>query len=346
MSEGVGTVPRSSARATLADVARRAGVSVSTASRALNDQAGPSVETRKAVAAAATALQFRPSVLARSLRMQRTHTIGFIVPDISSPFYAAVLRSAQKTLERAGYRLMLMNTERSVEAEVEALRTLANYHVDGLLVATTGLDASRFDGLVGDTCPYVFFDGVPIGVGTASVAVENEAGMGILVDHLVGHGHRRIALLAGLQDETTGIERLRGFRAAMKRHALPVSRGYVRLCDWTHESGRDETLELLALPSRPTAVIAASDDLVFGCFDACRGAALRLPDEMAIVSFDDPYFGQLLEPALTALASQPVEIGQISASLLVDALRGSLPDERHIRLPVALVRRASCGCPA
>ena len=340
------TLPRIGSRATLADVARRAEVSVSTASRALNGQAGPSVETRKAVAVAASALQFRPSVLARSLRMQRTHTIGFIVPDISSPFYAAVLHSAHEYFENAGYRLMLMNSNRDADEEVEALGTLLDHPVDGLLVATTGLAASQFKRTVGTTVPCVFFDGILTGVGAGSVGVMNEAGMSILVDHLVGHGHRRIALLAGQQTETTGIERLRGFRAAMKRNGLSISRQYIRLCNWTRESGRLETLELLELRSRPTAIIAASDDLAFGCFAACREAELVLPDDLAMVSFDDPYFGQLLQPPLTALTSKPVEIGQIAASLLIDALRGSLPTERHIRLPVALVQRASCGCGA
>jgi LacI family transcriptional regulator len=342
----VSTLQRIGSRATLADVARRAGVSVSTASRALNGHPGPAVETRKAVAVAASELQFRPSVLARSLRMQRTHTIGFIVPDISSPFYAAVLRSAHQYLEDAGYRLMLMNSNRSVDEEVEALDTLLNHPVDGLLVATTGIAAARFERTVGTTVPCVFFDGILTGVGTGSVGVMNKAGMSILVDHLVGHGHRRIALLAGQQTETTGIERLRGFQAAMKRHGLPISQRHIRLCNWSQESGRLETLELLGLRTRPTAIIAASDDLAFGCFAACREAELVLPDDLAIVSFDDPYFGQLLQPPLTALTSMPVEIGQIAASLLIGALRGSLPAARHIRLPVALVQRASCGCGA
>src|SRR5207249_1899627 len=172
--------------------------------------------------------------------------------------------------------------------------------VDGLLVATTGLRTAQFERRVG-TVPCVFFDGILTGVGTGSVGVMNEAGMGILVDHLVEHGHRRIALLAGQQTETTGIERVRGFRSAMKRHVLPVAHGHLRICDWTQESGRRETHELLGLRSRPTAIIAASDDLAFGCFAACRELGLDLPDDLAIASFDDPYFGQLLEPALTSL---------------------------------------------
>src|SRR5262249_14876756 len=158
-----------------------------------------------------------------------------------------------------------MNSNRDTGEEVEALMTLLDHPVDGLLLATTGLGAKQFERAVG-AAPCVFFDGILTGVGTASVGVMNESGMELLVDHLVEHGHRRIALLAGMQTETTGIERLRGFRAAMKRHGLPVTRGHVRLSDWTQESGRLETRALLGLRTRPTAIIAASDDLAFGCF--------------------------------------------------------------------------------
>lgn len=331
-------------RATLADVARRAGVSVSTASRALNGRGELSATTRAAVLEAAAVLEFRPSTLARSLRTQRTQTVGFVVPDISSPEYAAMLRGAQEVLQRSGHHVMLMNTERSVSGEVEALRTLLNHQVDGLLVATTGLSAAEFARVVGRAVPCVFFDGVLKTVGTGTVGVANEAGIGMLVDHLVEHGHRRIALLAGLQLETTGSERLRGFRAAVRRHGLRLPPSYVRQCDWTRESGRRATLQLLELRERPTAVVGASDDLALGCLEACGEQGVAIPDELALVSFDDPYFGGLLEPSLTALGSRSRDVGEQAAELLVAALRGEAPRERHFALPLELVRRRSCGC--
>lgn len=333
-------------RATLADVAREAGVSLSTASRALNGRGELAPATRAAVIAAAEALDFRPSLLARSLRTRRTNTVGFLVPDISSAFYAAVLRAAQESLEHAGYRLILMNSERDVSEEVNALRTLLDHPVDGLLMATTGLQVDEFERVVGNVVPCVFFDGVLTGVGTGSVCVRNEEGMRILVDHLVEHGHRRIAVLAGSQTETSGIERARGFRVAMAAHGLRAANSHLRQCDWTQASGHAETLALLGLRDRPTAIVGTSDDLALGAMAACREQGLVLPDEMAIVSFDDPYFGKLLEPPLTALTSQPRRVGELAASLLIAGLRGEQPRERDLRLPVSLVRRRSCGCAA
>jgi DNA-binding LacI/PurR family transcriptional regulator len=276
--------------------------------------------------------------------MRKTSTIGFVVPDISSSFYAAVLLSAQKTLEESGYRLMLMNSERNIAEETEALRTLLDHPVDGLLVATTGMDGEEFEGVVNGEVPCVFFDGIPPGARAGSVTVMNETGMRILVDHLVGHGHSRIAILAGAQTETSGIERLLGFRRALAGNGIELRREYVRGCDWTQESGRAQTLELLSLGEPPTAVVGASDDLALGALAAARERGLSLPHELAIVSFDDPYFGALLEPPLTALTSRPRDIGRLAASHLLAALSESPPAPRDVRLPVTLVRRRSCGC--
>lgn len=331
-------------RSTLADVAERAGVSISTASRALNGRGEMASETRLAVLESAAELKFRPSVLARSLRTSQTFTIGFVAPDVSAPFYAAALRGSQAVLERAGYRVMLMNTERNVATEVDALHTLLNHHVDGLLIATTGLAPEDFADVVGNAVPSVFFDGILEGVGTGSVSIQNSDGMHILVDHLVGHGHRRIALLAGSQAETSGIERLGAFKAGLAAHGLDLPQRYVRQCDWTMESGHRETLKLLARSPKPTAVVAASDDLALGCIQACRELGVSIPSDLALVSFDDPYFGAMLEPPLTALAARYREIGELAASLLVSALTDKPIVQRDIRIPVTLVCRSSCGC--
>jgi DNA-binding LacI/PurR family transcriptional regulator len=331
-------------RATLADVARLAGVSLSTASRVLNGIGELSDETRRGVLDAAASLRFRPSRVAQSLRARRTLTVGFVVPDISSPFYVATLRAAQGVLEASGYHVVLMNSERNVDDETEALRTLEHYDVDGLLVATTGLSTAQFSAAVGEEMPCIFFDGVLDGVGDGSVRVENEVGIGLLVDHLVSHGHRRIALLVGPDTESSAIERIRGFRESNARHGIDYPESYLRRSEWTREQGYAETLALLDLTEPPTAVVAASDDLALGCLAACRERGVALPRALALVSFDDPYFGDLLEPPLTALASRSAEVGRLAAQLLIDAMGGEPREPRHLRVPVELILRRSCGC--
>jgi LacI family transcriptional regulator len=335
-------VPRR--KATLADVAERAGVSTSTASRALNGHAGLAPATRAAVQDAAAKLNFQPSALARSLRTQQTFTVGFVVPDVSSPFYAAALKGAQGRLEQSGYRVMLMDASLDVDRELAALETLLSHQVDGLLVASTGMPRSLFDGAVGTApTPTIFFDGVVEGTGQGAVTLDNEGGIALLVDHLVEHGHERIAVLAGSQRESAGAARLHAFHAAMAIHGLSPADQYMKVCDWEIADGRRAGLELLADPERATAVLASSAELALGFMSAAATRGTRIPDDVALVAFDDPYFGDLLEPPLTAVAYDTRQIGATAAQLLVEAMRSETVAV-EVRVPVTLVRRRSCGC--
>jgi LacI family transcriptional regulator len=331
-------------KATLADVAEEAGVATSTASRALNGHGGLAPATRAAVEEAAAKLNFQPSALARSLRTQQTLTVGFVVPDVSSPFYAAALKGAQGRLEQAGYRVMLMDASLDVDRELAALETLLSHQVDGLLVASTGMPRAVFDGVVDTaTTPAIFFDGVVEGTGDGAVTLDNEGGISLLVDHLVDHGHERIALLAGSQRESAGAARLHAFIAAMAAHGMSPDDRHVKVCAWEIADGRRAGLELLADPEPATAVLASSAELALGFMSAAATRGIRLPEDVALVAFDDPYFGDLLEPSLTAVAYDPRLIGATAADLLVEAMR-SETEAREVRVPVTLVRRRSCGC--
>jgi LacI family transcriptional regulator len=330
---------------TLADVAQRAGVSTSTASRALNGHTGLAPATRAAVVEAAARLNFHPSALARSLRTQQTHTVGFVVPDVASPFYAAALKGAQGRLEQAGYRVMLMDANQDVERELAALETLLSHQVDGLLVATAGMPRPTFDDAVSPhPTPAIFFDGVIDGAGEGTVTLDNAGGIALLVEHLAEHGHRRIAFLAGSLRESAGAERLAAFRAAAAARGVEPPERHVKLCEWDIAAARLASTELLDDPDRPSAVIASSAELALGFLAAAAAARAAIPDDVALVSFDDPYFGRLLDPPLTAIGYDPSEIGASAAGLLVDAMRSGDGSQRHVRVPVTLVRRRSCGC--
>ena len=332
---------------TLADVARRAGVSASTASRALNGRGELSDRTRAAVAEAARALQFQPSQLARSLRTSTTHTVGFVVPDVSSPFYASALKGAQAALHDSGYRVMLMDCEQSAEREVETLRTLIAHRVDGLLVSTVGLDrrAVRRDRRRARPVRLLRQLDRRGRRGTRSSSTTTP-GSELLVDHLVEHGHRRIALLAGSPAETSGIERLRAFVAAMERHAPrgPVA-GIAGSTLVAARKASRATLELLGARAPPTAIVASSVELALGALLACRERGIAIPDDLALVTFDDAYFAELLDPPLTAVAYDPAEVGQAAAALLVETIgaEAAAPPRPHVpgasrHAPVVRVR--------
>lgn len=332
---------RGAAHPTLAHVAAEANVSLSTASRALRDAKSVRPTTRRRVRAAAQRLGYEPNRIARSLRTRSSSLVGIVVPDVGNGFYARAVKGAQDVLEQAGYQVLVVNTEREPEREALGVRTLLEHRVDGILLATSGADIDT------TRVPFVYFDNLIEGKGAAGVARANREGMGILVSHLVEHGHERIAFLGAPAVLTSGIERLDGFYAAMREAGLPVVDEYVRLGDitWSPRSGQDEMQKLLALTQPPTALVTASDTLAFGAIEAIRAADRRVPDEIALVSFDDPLFGDLLDPPLTALRRNERELGWLAASLLLDAVQTkSVGPPMQVRLPVDLIVRRSCGC--
>jgi DNA-binding LacI/PurR family transcriptional regulator len=325
----------------LADVAAEAGVSLSTASRALRDDTAVSTETARRVRSAARRLGYEPNRLARSLRTRSSHFVGVVVPDIAIGFYSRAVKGAQDALERAGYQVLVMNTERNAPREAAALRTLLAHRVDGILVATSG----GYEGV--PAVPVVFFDNLAEGAGVAQVARANHEGMAIAVDHLVEHGHERIGFLGVRSSLTSAIERLDGFRAAMSRHGLEAPDTHVGFGDddWSSESGKRAMLALLALARPPTAIVAASDHLALGAMQAAREARRRVPGDLAVISYDDPAFGDLFDPPLTALARNEHEVGRLAASLLLHAIEsGSGGPPAQVRVAEQLIVRRSCGC--
>jgi len=333
-------------RTTLADVAREAGVSIATASRAVSGHGQVADGTRARVLAAAARLDFQPSAVGRSLRLQRTGLIGFVVPDISSPFYANALKGAQHRLEAAGYQVALLDTDERPEREIEALRALVGQQVDGIVLCSTdqtGMAVRALDPR--HRPPLVFFDNLAPGLGDGSAALENEGGIRLLVDHLaVVHGHRRIGYIGGYESETSGSERLAGFRLAVAAHGLDHDPSLARAGDWTHASGSRETAALLALEARPTAIVYADAAMAIGGLAVLREHRIAIGSELAIVSFDDWDAGAFMDPPLTALARRDRQIGDVAASLLLRVLDQADAGSVDVRLPMDLIVRRSCGC--
>src|SRR5215207_5830427 len=242
---------RPSAAPTLADVAAEAGVSQATASRALAGSPLVNANTRQRVWEVAERLRFQPNRLARSLRRGATMAVGLVVPDVAAVFYSNALKTAQDALEAAGYHVLVLNTGRAAAREREALRTLRAHQVDGLIVATSG-------GYEDIGVPAVFFDNVPAVAGAGAVAMDNDAGVRLLVEHLVQvHGHERIAYMgpseavgtgAGDVLQGTGRERLEAFRAAVGRAGLPLPPEYLRTSEPAsfEEDARAAARELMA----------------------------------------------------------------------------------------------------
>jgi DNA-binding LacI/PurR family transcriptional regulator len=325
------------------DVARLARVAPSTASRALKESPRISEETRLRVRAAARGLGYQPNRVAQSLRAMSAPFVGIVVPDIAVTFYSRFVKGAQEVLEAAGYQALVLNTEREAGHEEVALRTLEGHRVSGILLATSRPHAPE------PHIPTVYFDSLAPGRGVAGVALANRQGMDLLVGHLAGHGHERIGYIGGPPVFTSGSERLAGFHAAVESVGLETRAAYVEIADsaWSAESAAAAMARLLALAEPPTAVVASGDTLALGAIGACRAAGRRVPDDLALATFDDPLFGALFDPPLTALRRSDHELGRAAARLLLESLGVSVDGgPAELRLPVELVVRRSCGCAA
>jgi DNA-binding LacI/PurR family transcriptional regulator len=333
--------PADGRHATIVDVARVANVAPSTASRALSESPRISDSTKRRVRAAARSLGYQPNRIAQSLRLRSGNFVGIVVPDIGVDFYSRFVKGAQDVLQNAGRQVLVLNTEREAGRETAALKTLGEHRVSGILIATSGGGSASQPRV-----PTVFFDNLAPGRGVAHVACANRDGVGVLVDHLAGHGHTRIAYIGGPPTLTSGRERLDGFLQAMQRLGLDADAVELADAAWSPGSAAAAMGRLLALERPPTAVVTSGDTLVLGAMSACRAAGLRLPEDVALASFDDPAFGDLLDPPVTALARSDAAMGKLAASLLLHALdTETLGPPTEVRLPVELVVRRSCGCP-
>lgn len=334
-----------STMATLVDVARAAEVSIATVSRVINGHPNVREDTRARVLAAVAHLQFQPSTLARSFRAQRSLSIGMIVPDISSPFYAAALRGAQHTLTRSGYSLLVCDTEEQPAQEQEAIDLLMGHRVAGLILAPVDAQSSTSLRLImQQEAAVVIIDNRLQSLTVDTVLVDNVGGSAALTEHLLAHGHRRIAHLAGIQSETSGADRLAGYNQTLQRAGVPLDPELVVVGDWTEASGYAQTLRLLDLPEPPSALVVASSAMAVGALSALRGHGVAVPRTVALVCFDDTPWTPLVDPPLTALHRQDYMLGQVAAELILARLAGQTVSPRERLLPMELVIRRSCGC--
>lgn len=329
---------------TLNDIAQKAGVSVSTVSRVLNKKAGThriSEETERLVLRTARELNYRPNQLARGLRLKRTNTIGLIAPDVSNPFFAYIIRRVQNVAHGYGYSVIVCNTDEDLKLEVEHVNLLYRKRVDGMIAMPVGLSYEHFEDVHRRGMPLVLVDRCYPGVDASTVVVDNYAGAFEAVEHLIQHGHERIALIQGLPGTYTNNERLRGYKDALISHGILVEKRLIVGGDFRQENGYIETKLLLNMEDRPTAIFATSDLISLGAMQAVYEEGLEIPTDISLVMFDDFDFAPFLRCPLTAVR-QPKEImGEMAVKILVECLKEGQQEVKHIVLKPNLVERLS-----
>ena len=331
--------------ATIVDVARRAGVSVSTVSHVVNRTRTVSPGTAKLVEQAIAATGFTPNSIAQSLARSATNSVGIAISAISNPYFSDIICAIETECSRLGLMVFLSDTQDDPEQELRVVRALHQRRVDGIILAPSAdpeQQALRY--LEQSGIPCVLVDRLPSGR-FDRVGVQNKRAMELLVSHLIGHGHERIGLIAGQPGFATTLERIDGYRAALRAHGLPWDDALVQAGNPTVASATAATRKLLALAAAPTALATGNNLATIGAVQAIRAAGLRVPADLALAGFDDFEWADCFEPRLTVIAQPCEEIGKRAAALLVERIRRTSGKRRSIRLKPSLVIRNSCGCP-
>jgi DNA-binding LacI/PurR family transcriptional regulator/AcrR family transcriptional regulator len=335
-----GAAGRRGERASIIRVAELAQVSATTVSHALNGRRPVAEQTRRRVLAAVEELGYRPNVLARGLRTSRSQTIGLVVPDITNPFYPALARGLQDVLGPAGYDQIISNTDGERRLERAALEQMIARQVDGLAFAVFNTHAEDLLPVIDAGIPVVRLGGRLIQRGVDVVHSDDEGGAREATRYLLERGYHRIGFVCGPAEEGPAAERVAGYRRALADAGAEA--GPVVHTRFSRHGGATGAGRLLDLPDPPRALLCANDLMAIGALDVALERGLRVPDEVAIMGFDDIEAASMVTPRLTTMANPAREIGRAGARRLLDRLEGRVAEpSSELIIPARLMRRES-----
>ncbi|HXF70817.1 MAG TPA: LacI family DNA-binding transcriptional regulator [Thermoflexus sp.] len=329
---------------TIKDIARAAGVSHTTVSRALRDSEEISPETRARIRAIAESLGYRPNPVARALQGRRTQTIGVVVTRLSDPFHTEVVQGIERVAQAYGYGLLLSLSHEDPQKERAIVEMLAAKQIDGIIVAASRLGSRYLPLLESLQIPIVLINSHQTGPYIYSVATDNFHGGHLATSYLIGLGHQAIAYIGNRRGGRSNQDRYRGYRQALREAGLTWRPEWVVKGDGRVEGGEAAMRRLLEIRPRPTAVFCYNDLTAIGALKAALRAGLRVPDELSIIGFDGLEEGTYVVPELTTVAQPRQQLGRLAAEMLVEILN-SRPSPRRVLLQGMLIERESCGPP-
>jgi LacI family transcriptional regulator len=328
-------------RVTIADVAREAGVSSMTVSRVINNKGEVSEPTRQRVLSVIKRLDYRPSGIARGLATRRTGTLGLVIPDVANPFFADVVRGVEQVAYAHGYNVFLCNSEEDPQREMEVLQSLEEKRVDGLILCSSRLEDHQLRTVLERHSRVVLvnrqLDGEPV----SSVVVDDATGCRLVVEMLLRAGHRAIGLLSGPTRSHSARERSRGYLAALAEAGLEARTHWMVPCPPTVDGGHSAALALLQAFAEITALVCYNDLVAVGVLQACVETGKSVPDQIAVVGYDDILLAALVTPALTTCHVPRLALGAQTVHLLLDQINGNVTGRAVVVLTPHLVRRAS-----
>ncbi|MEO8192340.1 MAG: LacI family DNA-binding transcriptional regulator [Gemmatimonadales bacterium] len=330
---------------TIKDVAREASVSVATVSRVLNGAGVVRPETARRIRDVASAMRYTPHSGARSLITSKTHTLGVLLPDLYGEFFSEVIRGIDLAARRSGFHILVSSSYEGRSEIEEAMRAMRG-RVDGVLLMSPDIDADSLLNVPANL-PVVLLCSASRGSRADSVTIQNFRGAREMVAHLLGLGHRRVAIIKGAAGNYDAAERLRGYRSALRDAGVEPERSLEREGQFTEAGGYAAALELLAVNPRPTAIFAANDSMAIGVLSALRESGVRVPEEMAVAGFDDIPLARYMDPPLSSVKVPISDLGARAVGMLLRGIASKNGDiQQRERVSTELVLRRSSGAPS
>lgn len=333
-------------RVTLKDVAIKVGVHSSTVSRVLNPVTKDMVtkEIANKILSAVTEMGYRPNTFAQSLKTNRSYTVGVMVPDLSNPAFALIIKGIDNLLEAHGYSVMVANSYNLENKQKSTLNKFRERHVDGLIIATAKRKEALINDCIREGTPFVQAVRTSNISGVCSVVSDELIGGDMVISHLAQLGHKKIAYIAGPQFFSTGFERYQGFLQGMLHNGLEVENNLVIFCDaFSKEEGRNAASKLLAMNKKITAIYVGNDIMALGVYDELEARGIICGRDISIVGFDDMPFADKFNPPLTTVHTPMVNVGTEAARILLDKINDNNIPSRTIKLKPDLIVRSSTG---
>jgi LacI family transcriptional regulator len=330
---------------TIKEIAEIANVSPMTVSRALNNRHSVRGATRKKILKIASQLGYMPNRIARSLVSKKSDLISLIVADISNPFFAEISRGIEDRAREKGYSVIFSSTDDDAKNLASCVRTMREVGVDGFIIAAVFLKEPVVDELVDQDFPVVLINRRVKKNNVNYVVVDNQKGAFLAVEHLINNGYKKIGIIAGKSNVSTGKERFQSYRQTLLDHGIKFKKEYSSQGPFTKEHGKKAARKMLTLKNRPEAIFAASDHIALGVMDAAGELGLKIPQDLAIVGFDDTKFSSNSKIRLTTVSQRKYEMGERGVQILIDLIERQQPDYiNKIVLEPKLIIRESCGC--
>lgn len=327
---------------TVYNVAEKAGVSIATVSRVINNSPKVRPKTREKVLKVIEELDYHPNLSAQGLALNITEIIALIFPDISGPFYSEVLRGVEKEVHQHDYNLLIYGTH-GKERNPRFLRRLPS-RVDGMILMTRSVDDQYVFDLSRKCIPFVLLDREIDGVDADCILTNNVEAADQATEHLIQHNYRRIAFIGGPVGSPDSNARFNGYQQTLEKHGLPISASLVELGDFCQPSGYQAMNRLLDQKNPPDAVFTANDEMAIGAIEAVRSRGLTTPEDVAVIGFDDIQLATYVQPSLTTVRQPMRQFGTLAVQQLLRRIHDPSTSPETIVLPTQLIIRHSCGC--